>query len=204
MPGPQGRLDGAAPDAADAADLVLLQRGAAGDRDAFGLFVARHQASVFRFARTLVARPEDAEDVMQQAFLAAWRGAAGFRGEASARTWVLAIARHAAHHLRGARAREPVSDTPIDELGVRAGWGGEDPEGLALAAERRDLVAAAFAALAPAERELLTLRDLEGLPGEETAALLGISLAAMKSRLHRARMTLAAHITEVSGATRRT
>ncbi len=194
----QERLTGDEPD-----DVDLLRRAAAGDGAAFDRFVARHQASVYRFARTLVTRPQDAEDVMQQAFLSAWRGAAGFRGEASARTWLLTIARHAAHHLRGHQAREPLSGLPLEELGTRAGWGSADPEGLALAAERREHLAAAFAGLDPADRQLLTLCDLEGLPGDDTATLLGISVAAMKSRLHRARLTLAARLTtEVPRATR--
>jgi predicted DNA-binding protein (UPF0251 family) len=81
---------------------------------------------------------------------------------------------------------------PRDELGVQAGWGSDDPETLAMAAERRDVLRAAFDALDQEAREVLTLRDLEGLSGEVTAALLGVSLAATKSRLHRARMSLAA------------
>ena len=201
MPDSPERLTDAPP---AATDVALLQRSAAGDRDAFDQFITRHQASVFRFARALVDRPEDAEDVMQQAFLSAWRSAAGFRGDASARTWVLTIARHAAHHLRGHLAREPHGDTPLDELGVQAGWGGPDPEGLAMAAESRERLMAAFGGLSAAEQQLLTLRDLEGLSGEDTAALLGVSVAAMKSRLHRARLTLAARLTtEVPRATPR-
>jgi RNA polymerase sigma-70 factor, ECF subfamily len=202
-PGPLAGASASAADGSEPSDVDLLRWSAAGEREAYDRFVTRHQASVFRFARALVSRPEDAEDVMQQAFLSAWRGAGQFRGEASARTWLLTIARHAAHHLRGHQAREPVSDTPLDELGARAGWGGDDPERLALAAERRDRLVAAFAGLAPADRELLTLRDLEGLSGQEAAAMLGISVTAMKSRLHRARLALAARLaTEVSGATR--
>jgi RNA polymerase sigma-70 factor (ECF subfamily) len=73
-----------------------------------------------------------------------------------------------------------------------------------MASQRRDLLAAAFEALTPEDREVLTLRDLEGLSGEQTAALLGVGLAAMKSRLHRARLALAARVrNEVSRATGR-
>lgn len=185
-------------------DLSLLERSAAGDRDAFDAIVARHGASVYRLARLLAPRTDEAEDVLQQTFLAAWKGAARFRGEASARTWLLAIARNAALGFRRRRQREPVAETPLDELGLQAGWGGLDPEALAVAAEHRELLAAGFAALAPEDREVITLRDLEGLSGEETAALLGIGVAAMKSRLHRARMTLAAEVRkEVPRATGR-
>jgi len=184
-------------------DVQILRRSAEGDRTAFDEIVRRHHASVFRLARLLVTRAEEAEDVLQQTFLSAWTGASQFRGEASARTWLLTITRHAALRMRERRSREPVDDTPLDELGMQAGWGGPDPEALAVATEHRELLQSAFAALAAEDREILTLRDLEGLSGDETATLLGVSVAAMKSRLHRARMTLAARVkSEVSRATR--
>lgn len=185
-------------------DAELLARAGAGDRDAFGTLVERHQASVYRFARTVVTRPADAEDVLQQSFLAAWRGASRFRGESSVRTWLFTIARNAALTLRAHDACWTPSDVPVEDLGLAAGWGSDDPESAAVEAERQAAFTAAFGALAPAEREVLTLRDLEGLSGDETAALLGLSLPAMKSRLHRARLALAARVRqEVGGATRR-
>lgn len=185
-------------------DQTLLTQAAAGDRDAFGTLVARHQASVYRFARGVVAAPADAEDVLQQTFLAAWRAAGRFRGESSVRTWLFTIARNAASTLRARAARLPDVETPLDELGLAAGWGSDDPETTAMAAERHAALQTAFQTLAPADREVLTLRDLEELSGEDTAVLLGLSLPAMKSRLHRARLTLAARVRqEVSGATRR-
>lgn len=184
-------------------DAALLAQAGGGNRDAFGTLVGRHQASVYRFARTLVARPADAEDVLQQTFLAAWRAAPGFRGDASVRTWLFTIARNAALTLRGRDARFTESDVPLEELGLAAGWGSDDPERLAMAAERRDVLAAAFGSLDAEARAVLTLRDLEGVSGDETAALLGLSLPAMKSRLHRARMALAARVRqEVGRATR--
>lgn len=185
-------------------DAELLVRAGAGDRDAFGTLVERHQASVYRFARTVVTRPADAEDVLQQSFLAAWRGASRFRGESSVRTWLFTIARNAALTLRAHDARWTPSEVPVEELGLAAGWGSDDPESAAVEAERQAALTAAFGALEPAEREVLTLRDLEGLSGDETATLLGLSLPAMKSRLHRARLALAARVRqEVGGATRR-
>ncbi|MEZ5289524.1 MAG: sigma-70 family RNA polymerase sigma factor [Vicinamibacterales bacterium] len=180
-------------------DADLLARAAGGNREAFAVLVARHQASVYRFARTLVARPADAEDVLQQTFLAAWTSAARFRAEASVRTWLFVIARNAAFSQRAREARRPETELPLDDLGMAAGWGSDDPETAALAAERRAALASAFEALPPADREVLTLRDLEGLSGDETAAVLGVSLPAMKSRLHRARLGLAARVREEVG-----
>lgn len=194
MPGEEGELT----------DETLLRRAGQGDREAFDALVVRHAAGLLRLIRTRVPAAE-AEDVLQQSCLAAWRAAAGFRGDAAVKTWLFTIARHSAARARERERRAPVADVPLDDLGVRAGWGVDDPETLAMAAERRDVLAAAFEALDPEAREVLTLRDLEGLPGEDTAALLGLTVAAMKSRLHRARMSLAARVREeVQGATRRT
>jgi len=193
VPGEEGELT----------DDALIRQAGLGDRDAFDVLVVRHAPGVLRLIRTRVP-PAEADDVLQQTFLAAWRAAAGFRGEAAVKTWLFTIARNFAARARERERRAPVADVPLDQLGVQAGWGSHDPETLAMAAERRDVLAAAFDALDPEAREVLTLRDLEGLPGEDTAALLGLSLAAMKSRLHRARMTLAARVRgEVQGATRR-
>jgi RNA polymerase sigma-70 factor (ECF subfamily) len=188
------------PDAQDEGliDIELARRAGGGDREAFDALVVRHQASVFRLARVMARTREEAEDVLQQTFLSAWQGAGSFRGESSVRTWLLTIARNSALTRRTRVAREPIDPTPIDELGVRAGWGGPNPEQLAVAAEQRERLAAALAGLAPEEREILTLRDLEGLAGDDVAAMLGLTTAAMKSRLHRARLRLAV---AVRGAT---
>lgn len=191
------------PQAGRLSDEVLLARAAGGDKAAFDALVVRLAPSVLRLIRLHVGRPAEAEDVLQQTFLAAWRGAATFRGASSVRTWLFTIARHTAWRRRDDARRHAAAEVPLDELGVRAGWGSADPETLALAAERRDLLRAAFDTLDPIDREVLTLRDLEGQSGEEAAALLGLSLSAMKSRLHRARMTLAARVSEeVARATR--
>ncbi|MDP3718065.1 MAG: sigma-70 family RNA polymerase sigma factor [Acidobacteriota bacterium] len=172
-------------------DLELARRAGGGDREAFSALVTRHQASVYRLARHVAGTRDEAEDVLQQTFLSAWQGVSRFRGESSVRTWLLTIARNAAVTRRVRAAREPIDATPLDDLGIRAGWGGPNPEQLAVAAEQHGRLVAALAGLAPDEREVLTLRDLEGLSGEDVAAMLGLTTAAMKSRLHRARLRLA-------------
>ena len=183
-------------------DADLARRCQGGDDDAFGVLMQRHQASVFRLARLLTVSTDEAEDVLQQTFLSAWQHIGSFRGEASLKTWLLTIARHAALARRAQVARQRLDPTPLDELGLRAGWGGPTPEQQALSGERSGLLARAWGTLDDEAREILTLRDLEELSGEQTATLLGISLAAMKSRLHRARMTLAAAVKEESHASR--
>lgn len=176
-------------------DAALLHLAAAGDDAAFALFVGRHQDGVWRRARALTRQVADAEDLLQETFVAAWRGASGFRG-GDARSWLLTIAAHAWQRARArSSAREEDADTDsLEQLAARAAWGeitADSPT------DREAMITVAFARLAPADRELLTLRDIESLSGEAVAATLGLSLPAMKSRLHRARLRLAAAYEEV-------
>jgi RNA polymerase sigma-70 factor (ECF subfamily) len=151
---------------------------------------------VLRYLRTLAAHDTDAEDALQDAFVAAWRGAGAFRGGA-ARSWLLTIARHALHRLHRRRAGEPAVHLSLDELGCLAGWGADDsPLDRLAARDDRAALARALDRLPGAERETLVLRDLEEMPGEEVARMTGVTLAAMKSRLHRARLHLAALVRE--------
>jgi len=177
-------------------DVLLLERGAAGDERAFGVLVDRHGGAVRRYVRGLVSDDAAADDVLQQTFLDAYRGAAGFRAESQVRTWLFRIARNAAWHHRKREARfQPVEEAEVEsllELGVSAGWGAADPELLALRASRRESLWAAIQTLEPSDREIVLLRDVEEISGEDVAGLLGLSLAAMKSRLHHARLRLAA------------
>lgn len=176
-------------------DRALLRGAAAGDRDAFERFVARHEAAVFRLLRARASNAADAEDALQEAFLAAWRSAAGYRGGASARGWILTIARNALRRAHRRRVGEPESWAPLEVLGREAGWG-SDPGTLELLA-RRDLLTRAMDRLHPDDREILVLRELEGFSGKEVADVLEIGIPAMKSRLHRSRLRLAAALREV-------
>lgn len=185
--------------AAAADDARLLQLTADGDEAAFARFVERHQGGVWRRALALSGQTADAEDLLQETFLAAWRGAASYRGgtSASARAWLLTIATHAWQRM-GRRSVPMVAveeEESLESLALRAGWGSDEA-----ADERRATVQEALSRLEPDDRRLLLLRDVEELGGEEVAALLGLTLAAMKSRLHRARLRLAAAYEEVRRA----
>jgi RNA polymerase sigma-70 factor (ECF subfamily) len=173
-------------------DAALLRAAAAGDAAAFATFLQAHQGATRRHLRAFTGHDE-VEDALQEAFFAAWRAAGRFRGPGSARGWLFTIARNAVRHQHRRRVHEPAVLESLESLAERGGWGAlpaapdASEDGMDAA-----LVTDALAHLPEAEREVLTLRELEGLSGEETAALLGISLAAMKSRLHRARLHLAA------------
>ena len=178
-------------------DTVLLQKTVAGDREAFGALVESYQSTVFRYARTLCSSDQMAEDVLQETFLAAFASAESFRGQGSAKAWLLTIARNKAFRLGRPRAGQPDRLESLDELGQAAGWGAEPgPEHLAMRSEQREVLNRALNKLSDGDRELLILRDLEGLSGDEVAQLLSLGRAAMKSRLHRARLRFAARLRE--------
>lgn len=175
-------------------DVDLLRASGAGDTEAFAVLVDRHQARAFRFALALTPTRQAAEDVLQQAMLSAWRSAAHFRADATVRTWLLTIVRNAAYHDCVRRRREPLDDRSLDDLGLDAGWGAPSQERALLDRERHDALARALDRLPDDDRAVVVLRDLEGLSGDDACAVLQLSLAAMKSRLHRARLRLAAEV----------
>lgn len=181
----------------EADDGTLLDLAGRGDRAAFDHFVERHQRRVWRYLKAAGAGHADAEDAFQETFLAAWRGAGSYRGGASARGWLLTIARNALRRMKRTRVGEPAHLESLEALGVDAGWGSPswsgDPDG-GPDLEDRDLLEWALARLSPADREVLVLRELEGLDGRATAELLGVTEAAMKSRLHRARLRFVAEV----------
>jgi RNA polymerase sigma-70 factor, ECF subfamily len=177
-------------------DPGALSRASAGDREAFDAFMERHAAPVLRFIRLHQPDLAQAEDALQETFVAAWRGAGDFRGGGSARPWLLAIARRAVLRQGRRRVGEPDEAVELDGLAEEAGWGA-DRDGHLHALELRDLVEQGFRVLSPEDREILLLRDVEGFSGEEVGQLLGLSLPAAKSRLHRARLRFMTRIREL-------
>ncbi len=148
----------------------------------------RYTPSVYRFLVSLQAASDDAEDALQECFVSAWRSAATYRGSDSARGWLFSIARNALRRQHRRKVGEPDEMEPLEQLGARAGWGASSD--FSVRFEVEDELEWAMGRLPREEREAVTLRDLEGLTGEEAAEALGLSLAAMKSRLHRGRLHL--------------
>lgn len=174
---------------ADETDEALVKLSAGGDRKAFERLVARHEAPLYRFAVRSCGGEREAEDALQDGLLAAWRGAAGWRGESSARTWLYQIVVNACHRRHRRRAGQPAAAQPI-EAAAGVADGATAPDERVAAKQVGRAIDAALAAMSEDAREVLLLRDVEGLSGEETAAALGLGLAAMKSRLHRARLEI--------------
>jgi RNA polymerase sigma-70 factor, ECF subfamily len=176
-------------------DAALLGAAAVGDAHAFTVFMRAHQSAVHRYIVALVGSGDDVEDALQETFINAWRSAGSYAATGSARGWLYAIARNVARHQLRRRVGEPEHVESLEALAERAGWGclpatGSDND----ASIARETLQAAMRRLPRDECEVLTLRELDGFSGEETARLLDMSLPAMKSRLHRARVHLAAAV----------
>lgn len=172
----------------------LIRAVATGDRAAFARLVERTRGPLFRYLRTLT-REESAEDALQETMLGVWRAAGSFEGAAPGRVWMFSMARRQAARTWRRRVGEPTDPEPLHEvdLGVDAGFG-RDPEAAVAALEDHQRLERALADLSEADREIVTLRDAEGFTGPEVAELLGIPLAAAKTRLHRARLRLMARL----------
>ncbi|MEM9116241.1 MAG: sigma-70 family RNA polymerase sigma factor [Myxococcota bacterium] len=181
---------------ADIPDADLLRQAAQGEPRAFKELVGRHATSLRFYVTRLLGSGTAAEDTVQQALLDAYRGAAGFRGESEVRTWLFGIARRAAHRAHAKLRQAPPSvEESLLVLGQSAGWGA-NPETLAMQSQRSGAIHAALSRLVPTDREILVLRDIEQLSGSEVAFVLGLTMPAMKSRLHRARLRLAVELKE--------
>jgi RNA polymerase sigma-70 factor (ECF subfamily) len=168
-----------------------MTRVAAGDRAAFDTLVHRHRARVFGYVLRISATREAAEDALQETFVAAWRHAGDFRGPSLA-AWLVGIAHRAVLRQGRRRVGEPSRLESFTELGERAGWGSDDPERVVARAEQRETLDAAITRLTPDAREALLLVAVDGMSYQDAAALTELALPAFKSRLHRARLELAA------------
>lgn len=174
-----------------------------GEATAFDALARRHLPAMHRTARWVTGGDDAlAADAVQDALLAVFRGVATYEETHGAvRPWLMAITRHAAQRALRQRRLVPVEDRalPLMQLGGEAGWGDADPEHHLRHLEDVDGLARAMAMLPEEDREVIELRDVEGVSGQATAQLLGIELAAMKSRLHRARLSLMAIVRRQQG-----
>lgn len=179
-------------------DSELVHAAQSGDRGALEQLLVRHQPQLWRYARRMCDSAVDAEDVMQDALLAAVRGFAGYRGEAALRTWLLSITRHACFRHQRRRAAGPRPVAAEASAGAELPVAAPGPEQQASARELASAVVRAIDELEPAQREALVLRDIEGLSASEVAELTGASVEAVKSRLHRARRNVQQRAAEIA------
>jgi RNA polymerase sigma-70 factor (ECF subfamily) len=189
-------VDGLGVEVRDLDDAEVVAAVTAGDRDAFRLLVERYGALAQRTA-VLLGAGCDADDVVQEAFVRAYRALPRFRRGEPFRPWLLRIVVNQAHNAHRGRSR---AQSALDRA---AAWPpatvGDEPADAAVAGEQRDELLAALGGLKPADREVLALRFLLDLSEEETATALGVAKGTVKSRTARALQRLRSRLGEWSG-----
>jgi RNA polymerase sigma-70 factor (ECF subfamily) len=175
-------------------DDDLLAAARAGAPEAIEALLERYQERVFGFGLRMCGDREDAEDVLQDTLLAAAEGMKHFRGGSSLSTWLYTIARSFCIKKRRRSKFAPVEEVSLDGMKTTLPSPAASPDELASRREVRRALTAALESLDPESREVLILRDMEGLTAPEVATVTGASVDAVKSRLHRARLAIRAHL----------
>ena len=180
-------------------DAVLIDAIRAGDDAALSALLARHAPTVMRFATKMCRNEADAEDVLQDTLLAAARGVRDLRGGAVVSTWLYSVARSYCIKKRRKSKHAPDAIVPLDAPESAAlATTIDEPDDAASQREIGVALDAALRSLDDTSREVVVLRDVEGLSAAETAEVLGTSVEAVKSRLHRARSELRARLAAYS------
>jgi RNA polymerase sigma-70 factor (ECF subfamily) len=182
----------------DVDDVALIRRAQAGDADAFGLLVERHMRRAYFAALSLVGSREDALDLSQEAFARAYRARRRIDPERPFYAWLYQILRRLCFNfLRDRRARRRTLDAAAPWLAhAAADRATPDPAAALEQEEARHAVAQAIEALPAREREVIALKEFEGMAYKEIAALIGIPIGTVMSRLYSARQRLAQALEE--------
>jgi len=176
----------------------LLERARGGDAAALETLLRAVQPQLYRFSMKMCRHTEDAEDVLQDSMMTLARSFRDFRGASSLSTWLFTIARSFCIKKRRKGKFAPEREESLEQLApaeqqrIRSATPG--PHEQAESAEIWRQVQAGIQRIEPAYREILVLRDIEGLRAKEVAEIVGISVPAVKSRLHRARAELREHL----------
>ena len=183
---------------ASLSDEEVVARVLAGETGLYEVLMRRHNQRVYRAIRAVLRSDADAEDVMQQAYLNAFRHLGQFEGSARFSTWLTRIAVNEAL----ARLRKPGRAEGNDDVDFERIESNEpDPEQRAVQSELREVMEREVASLPDSFRTVVVLRDVEGMTTSETAEVLGISEDLVKQRLHRARAALRRSLVERAGVT---
>jgi RNA polymerase sigma-70 factor (ECF subfamily) len=184
-----------------APDAALARAAQAGDPRAREEIVTRYQKMVYNLALRLTRDPDDAAVVLQETFLRVLRALPRFRARSRLATWIYRIATNEAlQRLRRRRGRTFVDLADLDadpnrDLSYAASSLEQNPHDLLENAELREHLEVAIGELPPKHRAAFVLVDIEGVPLRDAAAYVGVTLAALKSDLHRARLYLRDRLT---------
>lgn len=177
-------------------EAAIVAQARLGDAKAFSELLRRYEGKIFRLALHITQNREDAEDVLQEAFLKAYEHLDQFQGQSRFYTWIVRIAvNQALMKLRKRKSDRSVSldetiDTGEDTVAREIAAWDEDPEQRYSREEINEILGTAIDGLAPIYRAVFVLRDVDGLSTEEAAEALDLSVPAIKSRLLRARLQL--------------
>lgn len=173
------------PDTSRTEDLALARAAALGDRRAFETIVARHGPALTRYALRATPDRGEAEDLVQEALVAAWTSLDRFDGRSALRTWLFGILVHKVQSSRRRRRAVPVTDEVLD------GPDGSDPARDASALQLREALERALRALPERQRSVWVLVEVEGLSQAEVAEVLHTTPDTVRGQLFRARRALA-------------
>ena len=180
--------------AGSSSDDELLAAAREGDSAALEQLLVRYQPHLYRFGLRMCGNVEDAGDVAQESLISMARSVRDFRGDSSVSSWLYTIARRFCIKKRRRRkfapTREESLDAPATDVAYHLADPRPNPEQTATNRELATALTHAIDALEPSQREVLVLRDVEGLSASEVAKVLGLSVEAVKSRLHRARVAV--------------
>jgi RNA polymerase sigma-70 factor (ECF subfamily) len=185
------------------ADHELVAAARDGDKGALEELLERHEGRVYRFGMTMCRDPEDAKDVLQDTLLAMARGVRDFRGASSISTWLYTVARSFCIKKRRRGKFDPERvhslDTDAAPEAARLADPAMAPDDALAGKQVEQALERAIGSLDPMYREVLVLRDVEGLTAPEVAEVLGVSVQAVKSRLHRARLSVREKVAPLLG-----
>ena len=184
-------------------DEQLLEAARQGDTVALETLLLRYQPHLYRFGLRMCGNVEDAGDVAQESLVSMARSLRDFRGDSSVSSWLYTIARRFCMKKRRRSKFAPAREASLDAPGVDAASRLADPalnpEQMATNQELATALTQAIEALDRPQREVLVLRDVEGLSAPEVARILGVSVDAVKSRLHRARIAVRQQLAPMFG-----
>jgi RNA polymerase sigma-70 factor (ECF subfamily) len=179
------------------ADQALVERVQAGDKQAFGLLVAKYQRKLMRLVLRLVRDAAEAEDVVQEAFIKAYRALPAFRGDSAFYTWLYRIGVNTAKNWLIAQSRRAPTSTEVDSEEAET-YDDADllrdvdtPERLLMSKQIAEAVNAAMTVLPEELRTAITLREIDGLSYEEIAEVMDCPIGTVRSRIFRAREAIA-------------
>jgi len=183
-------------------EAAAIDRAKAGDGEAFRLLVERHSRSVFRLAYRMTGNEQDAEDVVQETFLRAFKQLERFDHRAQFGTWLYRIATNLClDRLRSRKRYADIGDEENPDPMAQVQSGNPGPDRLALSGQLRDSVNLALDSLSAQERTAFVLRHYEGLPVEQIGATLGIGENAAKNSIFRAVQKLRRSLAPFLGST---